>query len=136
MGKLLLRAALLFRRLYIGMQLLIPCISSTKALTTLNRWSYDRRVGKWGRDMVGAGLFPWEGEMAREVGLEEGERILILFAGGGRDAIGFAKLGYEVTAVEFVGALVDMAKKNAETAGVEVDFQLQESSAIDLPEGT
>ncbi|MHC4598539.1 MAG: class I SAM-dependent methyltransferase [Planctomycetota bacterium] len=82
--------------------------------------------------MLHAGVFPWEEEIIRQTGIQEDEYILLLFAGGGRDAIGLAKLGHSVTAVEFVPSLLEMGKKNAETAGVKVEYHLQESSKIEF----
>lgn len=49
-------------------------------------------------------------------------KALDLGCGTGENAIYLAKNGYEVTAIDFVDEALDIAKKNAEDAGVKIEF--------------
>ena len=136
LGILLNRSALFLRRVQLTLNLSIPALLSPEALVRFNRWSYRRRFSKWAVEMPAAGLFPWEKQIIETRGVPSGGRILVLFCGGGRDAIGLAKLGYKVSAVDFVPEFVEKAKENARAAGVEVEFSVQDSSRADFPPET
>jgi ubiquinone/menaquinone biosynthesis C-methylase UbiE len=133
LGILLNRAALFVRRVQLVLNLSIPALLSPEALVRFNRWSYRRRHAKWAVEMPKAGLFPWEKEIVESCGVPSGGRVLVLFCGGGRDAVGLAKLGYHVSAVDFVPEFVEVARRNAREAGVEVEFSVQDSSRVEFP---
>jgi SAM-dependent methyltransferase len=65
-----------------------------------------------------------------------GGRLLLLDVGGGREAIPLAKMGFEVTGVDFVPAMVEKAKDNAARHGVKIKGLAQEISKIDVPSGS
>jgi len=56
------------------------------------------------------------------ISLSKNSHILDLAAGFGRHAILFAKLGYNVTAVDLSENLLSIAKKNAKSEGVNINF--------------
>lgn len=59
--------------------------------------------------------------------------LLLLGLGGGRDAIALAKMGFRVTGVDYIPALVDWAKRNAARHGITIEGLVQEISRIDVP---
>jgi SAM-dependent methyltransferase len=62
--------------------------------------------------------------------------LLLLGVGGGREAITLAKMGYDVTGVDFVPAMVERAKTNAQQRGVTIQGFSQEISKLDVPINT
>jgi 2-polyprenyl-3-methyl-5-hydroxy-6-metoxy-1,4-benzoquinol methylase len=65
----------------------------------------------------------------------QGGRLLLLGVGGGREAIPLAKMGFEVTGVDFVPEMVEKARKNAARHGVKIKGLSQEISRLDVPAG-
>ncbi|AOW93731.1 methyltransferase [Rhodococcus sp. WMMA185] len=55
--------------------------------------------------------------------------------GLGHHAIYFASKGYSVTGIDSSPAAIEQAKRNAQTAGVTVDFQLADATTLDGFEG-
>ncbi|MBS9535314.1 class I SAM-dependent methyltransferase [Mycobacterium sp. M1] len=51
--------------------------------------------------------------------------------GPGHHAIYYASKGYSVTGIDVSAAAIDRARDNAETAGVTVDFQVADATALD-----
>jgi SAM-dependent methyltransferase len=64
------------------------------------------------------------------------ERLLLLGVGGGREAIPLAKMGFEVTGVDFVPEMVKKARENAARHGVRIEGIVQDISELDMPPGT
>jgi SAM-dependent methyltransferase len=64
-----------------------------------------------------------------------GGRLLLLGVGGGREAIPLAQMGFAVTGVDFVPAMVEKAKENAARHGMRIEGLVQEISKIDVPAG-
>jgi SAM-dependent methyltransferase len=58
--------------------------------------------------------------------LQQGSCVLDMACGSGRHAIAFAKMGFDVTAVDLSERLISEAKKNAVQAGVKLDFVLSD----------
>jgi len=58
-------------------------------------------------------------------------KLLEIGCGNGRDSIFFAKAGFNVSAVDIAPGAIDLAKKNAQAAEVQIDFQ--EANAEKLP---
>lgn len=74
-------------------------------------------------------------QAAREVAqkLGDGSRVLEVAPGPGYFAIELAKLGnYRITGLDVSRTLVEIARENARTAGMQVDFQLGNASAMPL----
>lgn len=89
----------------------------------------------------------WGGKGSRAFELEPSERALIdriplrggralvLGVGGGREAIPLARMGFAVTGVDFVPALVRLAERNAAGQGVSIEGSVQDFSRLDAAEG-
>jgi SAM-dependent methyltransferase len=60
-------------------------------------------------------------------------KLLLLNVGGGREAVSLAQMGFDVTGVDFVPAMIDAAIANAERAGVRIEGIVQEISRLDMP---
>ncbi len=68
--------------------------------------------------------------------LTKSGKALILGVGGGREAIALSKIGFKVTATDFVEEMCQSALMNAKKYGVEIDVLTQELSNPDFPEET
>lgn len=90
-------------------------------------------VAAWSRDeVVNAGLTPEELELLEQVPATHG-RLLLLGVGGGREALPLARRGFEITAVDFVGAMVARALEHAARADVKISGLVQNIAALDVP---
>jgi len=85
--------------------------------------------------MVNSGLSTQEQSLLDKSNVKKG-RMLLLGVGGGREAIPLAKMGFEVTGIDFIPQMVERAKENAEKNGVKISGLVQEISKLDLPENT
>ena len=75
-------------------------------------WADDMQPSKFAQDF------------AQEL-IDKGKKsVLEIGCGGGRDSILFALAGLTVTAIDFVPEAIEIAKENAENAGVKVAFQV------------
>ena len=54
-----------------------------------------------------------------------GGRILDVGCGGGREAVGFARLGYRVVAIDIAPRMIEAARQSAARLGVAVDFRVE-----------
>ncbi|NIV37995.1 MAG: methyltransferase domain-containing protein, partial [Anaerolineae bacterium] len=61
--------------------------------------------------------------------------LLLLGVGGGREAIALARMGFHVTGVDYVAAMVDRARENAARRGVSIEGLVQEISRLEVQEG-
>lgn len=84
-------------------------------------------------ELVDSGLNPYEADIFKMIPLEKG-KLLLLGLGGGREAIYFAKTGFEVTGVDFVPEMVEKAKENAASLGLKIIGLVQDMSKLDLAE--
>ncbi len=104
-------------------------------LIEFGRQTYARphRVAEWSHDdLVQEGLSPDEQILLKKLPLKQG-RLLVLCVGGGREAIPLAQAGFAVTGVDFVAAMIEQAKANAEKAGLRIEGLVQEISRLDVP---
>ncbi len=119
-------------------QSLAVAVMRPKDLVEFTRLTYARAstVEGWARDdFIDAGLTADERGLVERLPAKAG-RVLVLGVGGGREAIALAKLGYEVTGVDFVAAMVDQARENARRRGVEIAGLVQDFSRLDVPAGS
>ncbi len=87
-------------------------------------------VEGWGKKGQGEPLLdPTEQALLEKIPVKKG-RLLLLGLGGGREAIPLAKKGFEVTGVDFVPSLVQMAKKNALEHGVTIEGLVQDMTKL------
>jgi 2-polyprenyl-3-methyl-5-hydroxy-6-metoxy-1,4-benzoquinol methylase len=86
-------------------------------------------------EQVDSGLSILEQSLLDKISITKG-RLLLLGLGGGREAIPLAKMGFEVTGVDFIPQLVEQAKEIAHKNGVEISGMVQDISKLDQPEST
>ena len=91
----------------------------------LHDWSNDRRIN--------SGLSNLEQSLLNRIPIRKG-KLLLLGLGGGREAIALAKIGFEVTGIDFIPQMVERAKANSEKVGIEIIGLVREISKLDLPE--
>lgn len=98
-------------------------VMSSKDLVEFSRQSYAREkvVVDWSRpELVDHGLDDDEKKLLAIVPLKQG-RLLLLGVGGGREAIPLAKIGFQVTGVDFIPEMIYKAKQNAYRYGLSID---------------
>ncbi len=96
-------------------------------------YAREKMVEDLGReDPAYPGLHPDEQALLARLHLTEGQ-LLLLGVGGGREAIPLARMGFEVTGVDFVPEMVAKAAENAARHGVQMEGLVQEISKIDVP---
>lgn len=83
---------------------------------------------------VDPGLNDNEQKLLAELPETTGKNLLLLGVGGGREAIPLAGMGFRVTGVDYVAAMVDRARENAARHGVQIDGLAQEISQLDVQE--
>jgi SAM-dependent methyltransferase len=83
---------------------------------------------------VDTGLNPEEVALLGIVPTKQG-RLLLLGIGGGREAIHLARIGFEITGIDFAPEMVEKARENAIKRGVEISGLVQEISKLDVPAG-
>ncbi len=67
-----------------------------------------------------------------ERAVQPGGSILDIGCGAGREAIGFARAGFQVVGIDIAPAMVEAARRNARRLGLTIDFRVQ--SATDAGE--
>jgi len=107
-------------------------------LVEFSRQGYSKPgdVESWAEDtLVDSGLNAEELALLAEIPAMQGN-LLLLGVGGGREAIPLARMGFQVTGVDYVAAMVDRAKKNAARRGVSIEGLVQEISELEVPAST
>jgi SAM-dependent methyltransferase len=107
-------------------------------LVEFSRQTYARQsaVSGWSDpELVNEGLYAEESELLKKIPDPTG-RLLLLGVGGGREVIPLARLGFQVTGVDFVPEMLEQAKRNAARQGIKIDGLVQEISRLELPENT
>jgi 2-polyprenyl-3-methyl-5-hydroxy-6-metoxy-1,4-benzoquinol methylase len=105
-------------------------------LVEFSRQAYARpqNVEAWAEDpLVDSGLSADELDLLAAVPARTGE-LLLLGVGGGREAIPLARMGFRVTGVDYVTAMVQRAEENAARRGVQIEGLVQEISQLDVQE--
>jgi SAM-dependent methyltransferase len=113
-------------------------------LVEFSRQTYLRQdnVEAWSEgSLVDSGLAPEEQELLDLVA-QRGDGLpgtigdlLLLGIGGGREAVLLARMGFCVTGVDYVPAMVERAVQNAAARGVRIRGLVQEISRLDVPAG-
>lgn len=83
-------------------------------------------------ELINSGLSGDEKNLLEKITFTSG-RVLILGLGSGREVIPLARMGFEVTGVDFVPQLTEMAKNICLKRGVNIEVQVQEISKLDFP---
>lgn len=83
-------------------------------------------------DYVKRGLFPWEKYVLDKYAARKGS-FLILGAGGGRESIALANLGYKVLGIDSSDNMIRAARENAVKEGISIDFQSGDIMDLSFP---
>ncbi|KYK37943.1 MAG: hypothetical protein AYK18_08720 [Theionarchaea archaeon DG-70] len=86
-------------------------------------------------DLLDSGLSSDEQILLKKLPLKKG-RLLLLGVGGGREAIPLARIGFTVTGVDFIPAMVAQTKENAARRGLKIRGLIQEISNLDVSANT
>jgi len=81
------------------------------------------------------GLLPVEREMVKRH-IRPGGRVLDIGCGAGREAIGFAREGFQVVGIDIAARMVEAAQANAEREGLAITFRVQSATDLDDPPGS
>lgn len=85
--------------------------------------------------LIETGLQPVEREMvARHI--RPGGRVLDIGCGAGREAIGFAREGFQVVGIDIAARMVEAARANAQREGLAITFRVQSATDLDEPPGS
>jgi len=98
---------------------------------TRRSYSQDECIKLWSMK-AGEGLYPLESALLEEVPKKSG-RALVLAMGGGREAIALARMGFQVTGLDFIPQMVHVAQENAVALGVEIEGVTQDMSHLEMP---
>jgi len=104
-------------------------------LVEFSRQSYARpeNLEGWSeKSLVDSGLNDDERELLTQVS-GTGD-LLLLGLGGGREAIPLARMGFRVTGVDYIAAMVERAKENAVCRGLKIEGLVQEISELEVQE--
>ena len=130
MAKGLIRAVNLLKSLVV---VLLP----PQELIEFSRKTYGREkeIESWGtKELINSGLSETEKAIVKNLPVSSG-KMLILGLGGGREAIPLAKMGFQVTGVDFVAGMIEKARENARKEEIEIDGLTQEISKLNIEEG-
>jgi SAM-dependent methyltransferase len=86
-------------------------------------------------DVIKSGLNPAELQLLEHLPTGKGQ-LLVLGMGGGREAIAFAQMGFDVTGVDFIPAMVEGALANAARHNTIIKGLVQDIAVLDLPAET
>jgi len=86
-------------------------------------------------ETVDLGLTSDETALLEKTPLKKG-RLRLLGVGGGREAIPLARMGFDVTGVDFVRDLVERSIENAKERGVTISGLVQEISTLDVTDNS
>jgi len=82
--------------------------------------------------LVDAGLSAAEKALLEHVPFRQGKG-LVLGVGGGREAVALARLGFEVTGLDFIPELVARAGENARARGLAFEGLVQDMTRLNVP---
>src|SRR5262249_16875027 len=68
--------------------------------------------------------------------VKPGGRVLDVGCGAGREALGFARTGFRVTAIDIAPGMIAAARANAERPGLPIDVQVRDSPELNEPPGS
>jgi SAM-dependent methyltransferase len=100
------------------------------------KYAKPKSVEAWGgNDSLVEGLLPQERKLLERIPFRTG-RMFLLGIGGGREAVPFARMGFEVTGIDFIPEIIRRAEANAAREGVRIRGVVQSLDALDLPADT
>lgn len=68
--------------------------------------------------------------------VKPGGRLLDIGCGAGREALGFARIGFRVVGIDIAPAMIEAARANADREGLAMTFRAQSATELDDPPGT
>jgi len=100
------------------------------------REKYDRaaEVRQYAR-RAEEGAGPFELEIV-ERHVRPGGRLLDVGCGAGREAIGFARAGFSVVAIDLAPGMIEAARENARREGLAIEFRVQSATELADPPGS
>jgi SAM-dependent methyltransferase len=93
----------------------------------------DWNLGRY--EVIAEGLEPAAAETVRIAAPKPGERLLDVGCGTGNAALLAAAAGGDVTGIDPAERLLDLARRRAQEAGVEIGFEVGEAAALPVPDG-
>ena len=114
---------------------LAPAVMRPGDLIEFSRRCYaapDQVESFCGDQTAGRGLSERENDLLAGIPLKSG-RMLLLGAGGGREAIPLARKGFAVTVVDYVPEMVRRTLARAREMGLEMAGEVQEISGLEAP---
>jgi SAM-dependent methyltransferase len=100
------------------------------------RAKYDRLVeARQYSHFALADLHPFEREILEKHVRPRG-RVLDIGCGAGREALGFARAGFQVVAIDIAPRMIQAARANAEREGLDITFKVQSATDLDEPPGS
>ena len=80
-------------------------------------------------------IFLWEQQIRRALNVRICRHVLDVGCGPGFFSVLLARLGYEVTAVDYTENMLAEARKNAAHYGVDIDFRRMDAQKLDFEDG-
>ena len=80
-------------------------------------------------------IFLWEQQIRRALNGRVCRHVLAVGCGPGFFSVLLARLGYEVTAVDYTENMLTEARKNATHYGVDIDFRRMDAQKLDFEDG-
>ena len=130
-----IQVARFFVRLGSHIQPLALLVMKPKDLVEFSRQTYAQpaAIAHWSSpETVAPGLSSEERALLQVLPHKQG-RLLLLGLGGGREAVELAKMGFQVTGIDFVPAMVVQAEANAAREGVHLESLVQDITRLDVP---
>jgi SAM-dependent methyltransferase len=115
-------------------QSLAVMVMKSGDLVEFSRLAYSNPAAwkEWTRkELVDSGLSQDEKNLLSIIPVKKG-RLLLLGIGGGREAIPLAKMGFEITGVDFVPSFVQQSKQTLDRHGLTIEGLVQEISKLDV----
>lgn len=81
-------------------------------------------------------IFLWEQQIRRALNGRVCRHVLDVGCGPGFFSVLLARLGYEVTAIDYTENMLSEARKNAAYYGVNIDFRQMDAQNLDFADGT
>ena len=80
-----------------------------------------------------SGLHPWEIKAVSKY-FHPPQKILDVGCGCGREAIGLAKIGFSITAIDLIPEMVKLTQEDAKTLNLDINAQVMNACQLEFPE--
>lgn len=119
---------------YKAARALCLCLLKPRDLIRLNQLLHSRPAytkGAYDEQYAASGLTETEDAFVQRYLMPQAE-LLVLGAGGGRESLALAKMGFRVTGVDFVEETLEAARTHARRENLRINFISQEASRLTL----